>query len=97
MSLSLWLKKKAPRSGRRGGSIFQGHVSALTGKRLRRSSPDHIRDRCIPINGSNTRFDGLAIISAKAHADLRQFDDAWRCIDEAIVVVRKNQGKVVGG
>ena len=26
---------------------------------------------------------------AKAHADLRQFDDAWRCIDEATLVVER--------
>jgi hypothetical protein len=28
-------------------------------------SSDQLRDRCIPINGSNTRFDGLAIISGR--------------------------------
>ena len=28
---------------------------------------------------------------AKAHADLRQFDDAWRCIGEAIVTVERTK------
>ena len=28
---------------------------------------------------------------AKAHADLRQFDDAWRCIGEAIVMVKRTK------
>jgi predicted ATPase len=28
---------------------------------------------------------------AKAHADLRQFDDAWRCIGEAIVAVERTK------
>ena len=28
---------------------------------------------------------------AKAYADLRQFDDAWRCIDEAIVAVERTK------
>jgi predicted ATPase len=28
---------------------------------------------------------------AKAYADLRQFEDAWRCIDEAILAVEKNR------
>jgi len=28
---------------------------------------------------------------AKAHADVRQFGDAWRCIDEAILTVEKTK------
>ena len=34
---------------------------------------------------------------ATAYADLGQFDDAWRCIDEAHEDGRNNQGKVVRG
>jgi hypothetical protein len=34
---------------------------------------------------------------AKAYADLRQFEDAWRCIDEASAAVNRKQGEVVGG
>ena len=30
---------------------------------------------------------------AKAYADLRQFDDAWRCIDEAILTIEKTKEK----
>ena len=32
---------------------------------------------------------------AKAYADLGQFEDAWRCIDEAIAAV--NRTRKVGG
>ena len=34
---------------------------------------------------------------AKAHAELGQFDEAWRCIGEAIHGGGSNQGKVVRG
>ena len=43
------------------GQLFHGHVWALTGK----PSDADIWDRCIPINGGNTRFDGLASISGE--------------------------------
>ena len=33
---------------------------------------------------------------AKAHAELDQMDDAWRCIGEAMTTDPNNQGKVVG-
>ena len=34
---------------------------------------------------------------ARAYAELGQFDDAWRCIGEAMTAMRNNQGKVVRG
>jgi hypothetical protein len=40
------------------------------------------------INGSK-RMDYMGqIIVGSAHADLRKFDDAWRCIDEAMATIK---------
>ena len=34
---------------------------------------------------------------ARAYADLGQFDDAWRCIDEAMTAVETTKERVVRG
>ena len=35
---------------------------------------------------------GVIIILAKAYAELGQFDDAWRCIGEAMTLIETNKG-----
>ena len=92
MRLSLWLKKKAPHTGRRAGKTVQGCVLALTGKASDAVHQITSGHHCIPINGSNSCVCRLGYqYLAKAYADLRQFDDAWRCIDEAIAAVERTK------
>ena len=74
--------------------MTQGCLLALTGK-----ASDAVRlitsgHRCMPINGSNTLVPTYLSYLAKAYAELGQFDDAWRCIGEAMHDGRNNQGKV---
>ena len=61
---------------------------------LGRSSIAHLRDHRDALNGSNVICAYyVTFILAMAHAELGQFDDAWRCIDEAIDDDGNNQGK----
>ena len=55
---------------------------------LGRSPNDHLRDHRIAVNGSNS-VGCRCILSylARAHAELGQFDDAWRCIGEAMTAM----------
>src|SRR2546421_102659 len=81
MNLSLWPTRKTPRSGRRRG------IFALTGK-----ASDAVR---MVTSGLNAwRSTGATVwvplylsYLAKAYADIGYFDDAWRCIDEAMTAV----------
>ena len=98
IGLYQWLKKTGASFWKVAGRLHQGCALALTGKASDAVRSTHLRHRCIPINGSNSSVYRVPYqYLAKAHADLRQFDDAWRCIDEAILTVEENQGKVVGG
>ncbi len=87
MNLSLWRTKKAP-FWKALGMMNQGCVLALTGKASDAVQNDHLRDRRISVNGSNT-VGCRCILShlASAYAELGQFDDAWRCIGEAMTAV----------
>jgi predicted ATPase len=67
--------------------LFQGSVSALTGK-----APDTVR--MITSGLMAWRSTGTTVLApfwlaylARAHAELGQFDEAWRCIGEAITAV----------
>jgi predicted ATPase len=69
------------------GRLFRGHVSALTG---RASDAVHqITSTNIAYKSTGATLGLTAWLSylAKTHADVRQFEDAWRCIDEAFAVV----------
>jgi predicted ATPase len=73
------------------GRLFQGHVSALTG---RASDAVHqITSTNIAYKSTGATLGLTAWLSylAKAHADVRQFEDAWRCIDEAFAVVNRTR------
>jgi hypothetical protein len=74
------------------GMMNQGCVSVLTGK-----SSDAVQT----INAGITAYQstGASLFTplwlsylAKAYAELRQFDDAWRCIGEAMSAVRPRKG-----
>ena len=54
---------------------------------LGRSPNDHLRDHCIPVYGSNSGVPSHLSFLAWAYAELGQFDDAWRCIGEAMTAV----------
>ena len=75
------------------GKLFQGHVSALTGNAS--DTVHQITSGIAAYRSTGATLGLTAYLSylAKAHADLRQFDDAWRCIGEAIVMVKRtNEG-----
>ena len=88
MNLSLWRMKKGRRSGRRAEMMHRGCVLALTGKASDAVANDHLRNHRIAINGSNA-CGCHCVLSylARAYAELGQFDDAWRCIGEAMTAV----------
>jgi predicted ATPase len=41
--------------------------------------------------GATLGLTAWLVYLVKAHADLRQFDDAWRCIDEAIRMIERTK------
>ena len=74
------------------GRLNQGRVLALTGEAS--DAVDQLTSGIVAYRSTGATFSLPISLSflAKAHADLRQFDDAWRCIDEATLVVeRTNQ------
>jgi class 3 adenylate cyclase/predicted ATPase len=73
------------------GRTIQGCVLALTG-----NPSDAVHQITSGIIGCRSTGATWALPTslsylAKAHADLRQFDDAWRCINEAIVAIEKTK------
>ena len=89
--------EKGALTGRSGGMLCQGWLLALTGK-----ASDAVQMMTSGIASSvngTTRWIAHSFLSslATAYAELRQFDDAWRCIDEAMTLIEDDQGKVVRG
>jgi predicted ATPase len=73
------------------GRIFQGEVFALTGKTS--DAVHQLTSGIIAYRSTGATWCLPTWLSylAKAYADLRQFDDAWRCIGEAIVTVERTK------
>jgi predicted ATPase len=73
------------------GRIFQGEVLALTDKAS--DAVDQITSGTIAARSTGATFAAPTSLSylAKAYADLRQFDDAWRCIEEATAAVERTK------
>ena len=73
------------------GRTMQGCVLALTGKPS--DTVHQITSGIAALRSTGATYYLPTWLSylAKAHADLRQFDDAWRCIGEAIVAVEKTK------
>ena len=72
------------------GMMYPRLRIGLDRQSLRRSSNDHLRNHRVAINRSNMWVPLYLSSLARAHADLGQFDDAWRCIDEAMTAVENN-------
>ena len=77
------------------GTTLQGCVLALTSKAADAIQHDQLRAHCMRSTGATC---GCRLVSylAMAYAELGQFDDAWRCIDEAMTAVetiRKGGGR----
>jgi predicted ATPase len=73
------------------GQLFHGHVWALTGK-----ASDAVHQITSGIaayrsTGATLGLTAWLVYLVKAHADLRQFDDAWRCIDEAVLMIERTK------
>jgi predicted ATPase len=72
------------------GRLHQGRVLLLTGKAS--DAVDQLTSGIVAYRSTGATFNLPSSLSvlAKAHADLRQFDDAWHCINEAILVVEES-------
>ncbi len=67
--------------------VQQGWLIALTGKAADAVQIITFSTHRIAVNGSNNVHADVSIIVGQAHAELGQFDDAWRCIGEAMTAV----------
>ena len=65
----------------------QGWVLALTGKALDAVQMITSGIIAVAVDGSNTVYAIPLSYLARAYAELGQFDDAWRCIGEAMTAV----------
>ena len=65
-------------------ALQQGEVFALTGNALVAVQTIISGLTATRSTGTTTFIPGFLTSLARAHADLGRFDDAWRCIDEAI-------------
>src|SRR5262245_25850618 len=88
------MQRSCPVGGREGRSIMEGIGN--DGTRLRISAvrqglggnpDDHLGDHHISVNRVKSVFAILLAHLSKAHAELGQCDDAWRCIGEAMTAV----------
>jgi class 3 adenylate cyclase/predicted ATPase len=78
---------------KRSEMSFRGVLFALSGKK---SEGIHLVTSGIDANlsvGTTLVFPWLLSTLAKAHAELGQFDDAWRCSDEAMTAAGKTSDK----
>jgi predicted ATPase len=71
------------------GRTIQGCVLALTGKSSGAIQQIIAAITAFQLTGATWGLPTWLLHLAKAYADLRQFEDAWRCIDEAILAVEK--------
>ena len=93
MNLSLWRTKKAPCSGRRWECCSKVGLLALTGKA---SDAVHMITSGITAfrsTGATLWLPWRLSNLAGAYAELGQFDDAWRCIGEAMTAVETTKEK----
>jgi class 3 adenylate cyclase/predicted ATPase len=73
------------------GRTIQGCVLVLTGKPSDAIQQITAGITAFQSTGATWGLPTWLLHLAKAYADLRQFEDAWRCIDEAILAVEKNR------
>ena len=74
----------------------QGCVLVLTGKASDAVATIISGDHHVAVNGSNGAWLPLSLTYlARAYAELGQFDDAWRCIGEAMTAVKTTKETLV--
>ena len=69
------------------GMINQGCVLALAGKASDAVQMVTSGHHCMAVNGGNNVCAIVFVIFGSAYAELGQFDDAWRCIGEAMTAM----------
>jgi class 3 adenylate cyclase/predicted ATPase len=72
-----------------GGNLLKGYILALTGK-----SSDAIRMITLGITtwrstGATVWLPIFLIGLARAHAELNEFDDGWRCVEDALATIER--------
>ena len=87
MNLSLWRTKKAPCSGRRSEWCSKVALLALTGKASDAVQMITSGITALRSTGATCWMPLCLSYLARAYAELGQFDDAWRCIGEAMTAV----------
>jgi hypothetical protein len=60
--------------------LIQGMAVCSERKGCGRSSNDHLGDHCMAVSPSNGLYPVVLVPFNDSHAQLGQFDDAWRCI-----------------
>jgi len=79
--------KKGASEWKADGMLLQGHLLALTGKASEAVQMMTSGITALRSTGATLWMPSHLSRLARAHADLGQFDDAWRCIDEAMTAV----------
>ncbi len=86
-------EEKGSRLWKAGGIINEGSVLALAGRASDAIEMFELRDCCVD-NGSDNFYFTLHLPHlARAHAELGQFEEAWRCIGEAVTAVETTKEK----
>ena len=88
MSLSLWPNEKGSLFWKANGMMSQGSVLALAGRASDAIRNVYLRDYRLAVNWRNSygcHF--ICRIWRAAYAELGQFDDAWRCLGEALTAI----------
>jgi predicted ATPase len=75
------------------GTIWRGWVFALTGKASDAVQMITSGITALRSTGSTVLMPLYLAFLAKAHAEFGQFDDAWRCIDEALSTIEATKEK----
>ena len=78
-----------------GGMLVQGWLFAMTGKASDAVQTITVGHHAWRSTGTTVWMPMYLSYLARAHAELGQFDDAWRCIGEAMTRGRNNQRKLV--
>ena len=91
MSLLLWLTKKAPPSGRRSEGYFRVKCWPEPARRQTQFTGSHRGSLHTDQRERTLGITAYLSYLVTAYADLRRFDEAWRCIEEASVAVEKTK------
>jgi predicted ATPase len=93
MNFSLWRTKKSSLFWKADGILVRGSIFALTGKASEAVQMITSGITALRSTGATLFTSGLPDL-ASAYAELSQFDDAWRCIGQAMTEVETTKGKM---